>query len=112
VAVLAGHPPDREQRLGALEQRLADADQDAGGEGDADAAGVGEDPQAHRGFLVGGAVVAPAGLGPEALGGGFQHHAHARGDRPQPLQLVPGQDAGVEMRQQAGLFEDRDRARA
>ena len=44
--------PDREQRLGPLGQRLADADQDAGGERHADPAGVLEHPQPDRRLLV------------------------------------------------------------
>lgn len=50
-----------------------------------------------------------ARLGPQAGRGGLQHHAHARRDRLEPLEVGPGQDAGVEVRQQAGLLQDPDR---
>ena len=62
------------------------------------------------GSLSGRAVVRPARLGPQPGGRGLQHHAHARRDRLEPLQLRPGQHARVEVRQQPGLLQHRDRA--
>jgi hypothetical protein len=109
VAVPLVRGPDGEQRLGALGVVLPDAQQHAGGEGDLRASGVLEDPQAQRRVLVGGAVVHPALLGPQARRGGLEHHAHRRRDRAQALQLGPRHHPGVEVRQQAGLLEDQDR---
>jgi hypothetical protein len=111
VPVLAGDTADREERVGALGKRLADADQDAGGERNPDPAGVFQHPEPHGWFLVGRAVVRAALLAPQAGRGGLQHHAHAGGDRLQPLEVGPGKDAGVEVREKAGLFEYRDGAR-
>ena len=96
--------------VGPLGQRLADADQDAGGERHADPAGVVEHPQPDRRLLVRRAVVRAARLRPQPGRGGLQHHAHARRDRLEPLQLGPAQHARVEVRQQAGLLQHRDRA--
>jgi hypothetical protein len=53
VPVAPVHVADGEQRLRALLLGLADADQDAGGEGDAEASRVLDGPQPHRGRLVG-----------------------------------------------------------
>ena len=44
---------EREQRLGAVAERLADADQDAGGERDRQAPGVGDDRRRTAGSLSG-----------------------------------------------------------
>ncbi len=38
----------------------------------------------------------------------LEHHPHRRGDGLEPLQLGPGHDARVEVRQQAGLLEHPD----
>ncbi len=50
-------------------------------------------------------------LGEQPLGGRLEHHAHGRGDRLQPLEVLPVHDPGVEVREQAGLLEDQDRHR-
>ena len=81
------------------------------GERHADPAGVGEHPQPYRRLLVRRAVVRPRPGWTTAARGRLQHHAHARRDRPQPLQLRPGQHARVQVRQQPGLLQHRDRAR-
>ncbi len=104
----AGHLADRQQRLGPLQVGLADADQHAGGERDGAAPGVLQHPQPDGGLLVRGAVVRAAWLGPQAGGGGLQHHAHRRGDRLEALEVRPGQHAGVQVRQQAGLLQHPD----
>ena len=44
--------------------------------------------------------------------GGLQHHPHRRRDRLEPLEVLPGHDAGVEVRQQPGLLQHPDRHRA
>ena len=71
--------------------------------------GVLQDPQPDGGFLVRGAVVRAAGLGPQPGGGRLQHHAHGGRDRLEPLEVRPGHHAGVEVRQQPGLLQDADR---
>ena len=95
---------DRQQRLDALAARLADADQDAGGERNLGLAGAIEGVQAHGRHLVGGAVVRHALLG-EALRDRLQHDAHAGRDRPQHGDLCIGHGAGIQVWQQAGFAE-------
>ena len=112
AAVLARDLPDREDRVGPLGQRLADPDQDARGERDAAPAGILQNPQAHGRVLVRAAEVRPAPLGKQALGGGFQHHPHRRRDRLEPLEVLPAQHAGIQVRQQAGLLQHPDGHRA
>ncbi len=107
--VLPGDPAQREQGVGALLVVLADADQDAAGEGDVGAPGVLQDAQPDGRLLVRRAVVRAAGLGPEPGGGGLQHHPHGGGDRLQPLEVGPAQHPGVEVRQQPGLLQHPDR---
>ena len=80
---------DREERIDALGGGLADADEDAGGERDREATGILQDPEPNGGFLVGAAEMRRSGLGPQALGCGLEHHAHARCHRPQTTHLVP-----------------------
>ena len=102
----------REDRLGPLGEGLADADEQAGGEGDREAAGVLEDPQPDGGVLVGGAEVGLAlGLEQPARGG-LEHHPHRGRDRLEPVHLLPRHDAGVEVGQQPGLLEHPHRHRA
>jgi hypothetical protein len=52
MPVRLGDAPDRVERLGPFGERLADADQDAGGERYADPPCVLEHPQPHRRLLV------------------------------------------------------------
>ena len=108
AAVLPGDLADGEDRFGALLARLADADEDAGGERHVAAAGVLQDAQACGGVLVRAAEVRRALLGEQAGGGRLQHHAHGRGDRLEPLEVRPGQHARVQVREQAGLLEHAD----
>ena len=89
-------------------RRLADADEDAGGERDVAAAGVLQDTQPDAGVLVRRAEVRAALLGEQPLGRRLEHHPHRRGDRLEPLEVLPAEHAGVEMRQQAGLLENAD----
>ena len=112
VPELLVRPADRVHGLGALGQRLADADQQAGGERDRQPAGVGQRAQPHLRVLVGAAVVRqPLGL-EQPPRRGLQHHAHRRRDRLEPRQLRPAHHAGIQVRQQAGLLEHPDRHRA
>ena len=73
--------------------------------------GVLQHPQADLGVLVGGAEVRRALLGEQAPRRRLEHHAHGRRDRLEPLEVLPGHDARVEVRQQAGLLKDADRHR-
>ena len=111
AGVLPGDRADREDRLRPLGEVLADADQQSGGERDRQPAGVLEHPQPDRRVLVGRAVVGLALLREQPGRGGLQHHPHRRRDRLEPVQLLPRHDAGVEVRQQAGLLEHPDRHR-
>ena len=111
AAVLAGDLTDGEDRLGALLRGLADADEDAGGERDVAAAGVLQDAQPDRRVLVRAAEVRGALVGEQAARGRLQHHAHGRGDRLEALEVLPGQNPGIQVREQAGLLEHADRHR-
>ncbi len=95
-------------RVGALGERLADADEDSGRERDSGAPGVLQHAQPDRGVLVGAAVVRAALLGEQPGRGGLQHHAHRRRHRLEPLEVRPAQHARVEVRQQAGLLQHPD----
>ena len=109
AAVLPGDLADGEDRLGALGQGLADADEDARGERDVAAAGVLQDAQPHRRVLVRAAEVRGALVREQAAGRRLEHHAHGRGDRLEPLEVLPAQHAGVQVREQAGLLQHADR---
>ena len=103
---------DGEERIDALLIRLADADEDAGREGNRQATRVLEDLQADARLLVGAAEVGSAGGGPQTLGGGLEHHPHAGRDGSESTHLLPRHHARIEVRQQPGLLEDPDRHRA
>ena len=109
-AELAVHPADRQQGVHPLGQGLPDADEDAGGERHGQAPGVLQHPQADRRVLVGAAEVGSGRLGPQPARRGLQHHPHRGGDGLEPLDLLPAHHPRVEVRQQTGLLEDRDRA--
>ena len=109
--VLPGDLADGEDRLGPFGHPLADADEDARGERDVAAAGVLQHPEPDGGILVRAAEVRAAFLGEQAAGRRFQHHAHGRRDRLEPLEVLPAEHARVEVRQQAGLLEHADRHR-
>jgi len=66
----------------------------------------------HGRLLVRGAVVRGAGRPVQPLGRGLQHHPHARRDRLEPRHLFPRHHAGIEVREQAGLFDHEDGHRA
>ena len=103
---------DRDERLRPVLQRLADAEQHAGRERHPAASGVLEHLEAQGRVLVGGAVMDAAALGPEPDRCRLEHHAHGRRERAQPLELDPGEHAGVEVRQQTGLLEHQPSHRA
>ena len=100
VSELLVRPADRMHGLGALDQRLADADQQSGGERDGQPARIVQRAQPHRGVLVRAAVMRqPLGL-EQPPRRGLQHHAHRRGHRLEPRQLRPAHHARVQVRQQ------------
>ena len=111
-AVLPCDAAQREDRVGPFREVLADADQQSGGERYIRAAGVLEHPDPDRGVLVRRPVVRAAALVVQAPRGGLQHHAHAGRDRLEPLQVLPGHHARVQVRQQPGLLQHPDRHRA
>ncbi len=97
AAVGIGDGLERGEPIGPV---LADPDEDAGGERDAETAGGVEGGQATLGQLVGRPVVGGQ-VGPQRL----DHHPLAGGDRPEGGQLVVEQGAGVGVGQQARLVE-------
>ena len=103
--------PDLADRVDPLGVVLADAQQHAGGERDGGAPGVLQHPQPDGGLLVRGAEVRAAGLRPQPGRRRLQHHAHRGGDRLEPLDLLPGQHARVEVGEQPGLLQHPDRHR-
>jgi LPPG:FO 2-phospho-L-lactate transferase len=111
AAVAPADGADREQRLGPLLERLPDADQHAGRERNGAPPGVLEHPQADVRVLVRAAEVRLAALLEQPPGGRLQHHPHRGRHRLQPLEFLPGQDAGVEVREQPGLLQHPDRHR-
>ena len=95
---------NRLEGLDSLFARLADADQDAGGERHLQFAGQPDRLQAHRRMLVGRAEM-DAALFTKSLAGRFEHDALAGGDSAQRGDLLARHDAGIGVRQQAGLAQ-------
>ena len=94
-----------EQRLDALQPRLADADQNARRERDLRPARGFQRGEADRRHLVGRAMVRAALLR-QAVGRRLQHDALADRHGAQPRQPCFVHDAGIEVRQQARFFQD------
>ena len=88
VAVAPVEVADREQRLGALAGRLADADEDARRERDREAAGVLDRPEPHGRNLVGRAEVRTSALASAGRSRRLEHHAHRGADVLQPRDLL------------------------
>ncbi len=106
VAVAAMQLQEPQQRLDALGAGLADADEDAGGEGNAPLAGEPDGLEPRRRMLVGRAVMhLPRRHQP--LGSALQHQPHRHRHRPQQRQIVVAHDPGIDMRQQPGLGHHR-----
>ena len=105
VTVLGVGVPEGKERVEALRLRLADADQDAAGERDAQLSGGRDGLKADRGGLVGGAEVSLSALH-QPRRGTFQHDALRHRDVAQHRDLVALHDAGVHVRQKPRLFED------
>ena len=95
---------DRAQRVEPLLPRLADPDQDPRRERDALGAGGVERGEPRGRKLVRRAEVRAAATG-EALRRRLEHRPHRHGERPQRAHVLPGQDARVQVRQQARLLE-------
>ena len=93
------------QRLDPLLARLADADQDARGEGHLRLARGLERGEPQRRHLVRRAVVGAAALA-QPLGRAFEHDAHRDRRLAQLREIGRVHQAGIEVRQQAGLLED------
>ncbi len=108
VPELLVHPPDRMHGVGTLGEGLPDAHQQAGGERDGQAAGVGQGAHPDDRVLVRAAVVGLALDLEEPPRRGFQHHPHRRRHRLEPGKLGPAHHSGIEVRQQAGLLQHPD----
>ena len=109
VPVGAMQVADRDQRVHALGKRLTDADQEAGGEGDRQLAGLAQHAKPHRRLLVRRPLVylaASAKPRRHALEHEPQAHVHA----PEARHLVARENAGVRVRQEPVL--ERGLARA
>ena len=94
----------RQQRVDALLARLADADQNAGGERHRIFAGKTNGLDPRRGLFVGRAVMRRALLH-QALGHALQHDALRHRDPAQRGDILAAHQAGIDMRQQSGTPE-------
>ena len=95
---------DREQRVDAVFERFADANQQPGGERNILLAGLFDGAQALGRNFVGSIVVRGAGSQQRGVRG-FEHQAHAGRNRGQPRNPFRAEQAGIRMRQQAGLAQ-------
>ena len=102
---------DREQRLDALRVGLADADENARGEGDRQLAGERDGPEAPSRHLVGGAVVGEA-RAEQPLRGRLEHDAHADVDLAERREVTLAHHARIGVGQEARLADDQRRDRA
>ncbi len=100
---------DRNERVEPLGPCLADPDQDPGCERHALLPGGRKRGEPRRGVLVGRAEMWPASRG-EAFRGRLEHQAHRRRHGAQRADVVGGEDAGVEVRQQTGLLKHGSRS--
>ena len=103
-------PAQRQQRLDALPPRLANADQDAGSEGNPRPAREPDGLETARRQLVRRAVMRHALLA-KPVRGALQHDTHRGRDAAKFRKLLRRHQAGIEVRQQAGLLEDQSRHR-
>src|SRR6266516_2520664 len=104
VAVALGKLANREQRFDALRARFADADEEPGREGHPFFSRGRSRLETAVGELVRRAEVRTSALG-KARRGRLQHEAHRRADAPKLADIVPRHHAGVEMWQEACLYE-------
>ena len=104
MTVLEVRVRDRDERLDALGARLADADEDAGGERHARPSGRMQRGEASSRGLVGRAVMRATGL-VQAVGERLDHHPLRRADRAQARELGLRQRARVGVGKQPGRVE-------
>ena len=104
VAVAAVRCRDRLERLDAFGARLADADEDPGGERDAGASGGVERGQPALGCLVGCTGVRAAVVA-EPSGQRLDHHPLRRADRPELFELGLRERTRVGVGEQTGFLE-------
>ena len=104
VAVAAVRCRDRLERLDAFGARLADADEDPGGERDAGASGGVERGQPALGCLVGRTGVRAAVVA-EPGGQRLDHHPLRRADRPELFELGLRERTRVGVGEQTGFVE-------
>ena len=104
VTVLPVQVGDGTKGIEPFLARLADADENAGGERHLEFAGQTDRLQSHRRMLVGRAKMHAALLA-QPLAGRFQHDALARRDLAQRRDLLARHDTGIGVRQQAGLAQ-------
>src|SRR5262249_40277767 len=109
VPVAAVAVADREQRVDALGERLADAEEEPGREGDAKRARLLEHAEPEGGLLVGRPLMHLPTLA-QPRGDGLEPEAQADGDLPRPCHLVAREEAGVGGGQEAGVEGDPTRA--
>ena len=105
VIVFGVQRAQRQQSLDALAPGLADADQDAAGEGDRELAGRADGREPNLGALVGTAMMRAAALA-QSLRGRLEHQPGRYRDRAQALEIGPAHDARIDVRQQAGGLLD------
>ena len=104
MPVTAMQVSDGEERLETLGARLADADQNAGGERDAEFSREPQRLEARLGPLVGRAVMDSARLA-QARAERFQHDPLTGRDCPQARYLGTAHHSGIGVRQEAGLAQ-------
>ena len=109
VPVLLAEAAEREQGVDPLFARLPDPDQDPARERDRELTREPDRLQAAGRDLVGRGPMRPSPL-PEPVSGCLEHDPHRGADGAQEPELFPGHDAGIQMRQEAGLLEDELRA--
>ena len=98
----------RQQRFDSFAAGLADADEDARGEGHALLPRHADGCEARRRVLVGRTMMRPSPLG-EAGRAALQHHPLRDRDFPQRCEIGCIEQARIDVRQQAGLLEDEAR---
>ena len=109
VPVVLAKAAEREQGVDPLFARLPDPDQDPARERDRELTREPDRLQAAGRDLVGRGPMRPSPL-PEPVSGCLEHDPHRGAGGAQELELFPGHDAGVQVRQEAGLLEDELRA--
>ena len=99
---------DLDQRVGTLGETLPDSDEDPRGERYGHPSRVDKYPLADLRVLVRTAVVTVPPVREETACRGLEHHAHRWGDRLESRHLFGTHHPGIEVGQQAGLFQNTD----